>query len=206
MFCIPRLYAAVTGTASTGEPTRLVELLLGQQRTDVSPCTHVLEKSGLSVLHAACAQGLSDVVKLLLNGQWSGLEDAAPKSGIFKGWTPLMASCANAGDLRTIQILIDKKAVIDATFKGKGNLNGSTALIIAANRGHEDAVSCLLRANASIHIKNKKKRTALDEAAKRGHTSLVTMLEDHLPLTRIKSRISSVKGKLQRQTSTVKPL
>ncbi|CAD7697888.1 unnamed protein product [Ostreobium quekettii] len=59
------------------------------------------------------------------------------------------------------------------------NLNGSTALILAAAGGHTSTVDLLLKHNASVDQATKDGSTALMSAAFNGHTSTVDLLLKH---------------------------
>lgn len=56
------------------------------------------------------------------------------------------------------------------------DVQGKTALIIAAENGYKDIVEGLLQAKADHSLKDKKGRTALDLARANGHTAIVAML------------------------------
>lgn len=53
---------------------------------------------------------------------------------------------------------------------------GSTALMLACKRGHEEVVRVLLTAGAELHQKDSRGRTARDTASKRSHESILAML------------------------------
>ena len=53
---------------------------------------------------------------------------------------------------------------------------GDTALILAANRGHEGCVRLLVEAGADRWIRSNVGKTALDYAASKGHESIITIL------------------------------
>lgn len=53
---------------------------------------------------------------------------------------------------------------------------GSTALMLACKRGHEEVVRVLLTAGAELHQKDSRGRTARDTASKRHHESILAML------------------------------
>lgn len=53
---------------------------------------------------------------------------------------------------------------------------GSTALMLACKRGHEDVVRVLLTAGAELHQKDSRGRTARDTASKRHHETILAML------------------------------
>lgn len=53
---------------------------------------------------------------------------------------------------------------------------GSTALMLACKRGHEEVVRVLLTAGAELHQKDSRGRTARDTASKRSHEMILAML------------------------------
>ena len=53
---------------------------------------------------------------------------------------------------------------------------GSTALMLACKRGHEEVVRVLLTAGAELHQKDSRGRTARDTASKRSHETILAML------------------------------
>lgn len=53
---------------------------------------------------------------------------------------------------------------------------GSTALMLACKRGHEEVVRVLLTAGAELHQKDSRGRTARDTASKRSHEKILAML------------------------------
>jgi ankyrin repeat protein len=83
-----------------------------------------------------------------------------------EGWTALMhaASHNSRGTRGTIAHLVRAGAEIDRQIKGRGK----TALMIAAERGNDDAVAVLLRSGAQRDIRSNGK-TAADFALAGGH-------------------------------------
>jgi len=64
-----------------------------------------------------------------------------------------------------------------ADIENKDN-SGYTALILAAQYGHEEIITLLLDRSANIEEKTNSEYTALHEAADNGHTDIVTLLLD----------------------------
>ncbi|EQC25947.1 hypothetical protein SDRG_16204 [Saprolegnia diclina VS20] len=58
------------------------------------------------------------------------------------------------------------------------DINGDTALMLAARLGHTEAVNCLLNVNAKVNVKNESRETALFLAALGGHVDIVKSLID----------------------------
>jgi len=74
-----------------------------------------------------------------------------------------------------LQLMLDYGANIDFVDEG-----GSSALIFAAWKGHEECVFCvrlLIDAGADVNIVNKAGQSALDIARAKGHTECITLLE-----------------------------
>jgi len=85
--------------------------------------------------------------------------------------TPLHVA-SGMGHLSVVNALIAARAVVDRV-----NVNGFTALMIAAEYGHEAVVIALHRvAGASVHHVNSRGRTALHQAAQNGHLGVVRYL------------------------------
>ena len=59
------------------------------------------------------------------------------------------------------------------------DINGVTALMAAAGRGHEVCVKALLRAKANTELLDNDSRTALQRAEIMGHTSTAQLLRQH---------------------------
>ena len=76
------------------------------------------------------------------------------------GWTALHYAAA-AGDLEIIRMLLDKSAYIDAESPNK-----TTPLMMAASRGHADAIIYLMKEGADASLKNSIGMTAKDFAKK----------------------------------------
>ena len=58
------------------------------------------------------------------------------------------------------------------------NVNGYTALLLAALQGHEGVVSILVEAGADLSCKDTDGNTALDVAVERGHAGVARVLRD----------------------------
>lgn len=81
-------------------------------------------------------------------------------------------AAAHDGDNETVCAYLDKygSRFIDRS------LSPSSALTIAAERGHISTVKILLENGANIHHQGKDSKTALEWAEASGHTAIVTLL------------------------------
>ena len=75
------------------------------------------------------------------------------------------AKCNNA---QAVDLLVERKANLDFT-----DALGTTALIMAAQRGHADICHRLLKAGAHKFLKGQEEKTAADWAFETGHEALV---------------------------------
>ena len=82
------------------------------------------------------------------------------------GWAPLHYA-ASSPDPRTIAFLLDEGALIDAPAP-----NGTTALMMAAGYGSEDAVALLLARGANASLRNHLGLNARDFARRSGRDGL----------------------------------
>ena len=126
--------------------------------------------SGDSALSFACERGHTDVADLLL--KW-GADLEHESEG---GRTPLMKA-VRAGHYCTAKFLIGKGANVN---KATAN-NDHTPLSLACAGGHLAIVELLLQNKADPYHKLKDNSTMLIEAAKGGHTTVVSVLIDYNP-------------------------
>ena len=89
---------------------------------------------------------------------------------------PPLWHAADRNDTAAIARLLNKDKV-DVNAVG---LRGVTPLIVAAERGHSEAVSALLKAGADVNHKDNRGKTALD-VAKDGHHSKVVKILTEAP-------------------------
>jgi len=87
------------------------------------------------------------------------------------GWTPLHYAASGPG-AAAVKLLLDRGALVDAPSP-----NGSTALMMAARYGSEDAVDVLLGRSADARLRNERNMNAADFARSAGRESLATRLE-----------------------------
>ena len=113
-----------------------------------------------------CAQrNWSDICKMLID-----LNCNMNHQNLF-GSTSLMCSAAN-GNLAALSTLLKcERTSIDLASRF-----GQTALMKAVIAGKSDSVDLLLKAGASVKIKNKQGKTALDLANEKGQIKIVNQL------------------------------
>ncbi len=87
------------------------------------------------------------------------------------GYTPLMHASLRSDNLEVIQFLLDNGANVNAKA-----LDGSTALMGAAQYGHLSIIELLLKNGASVKDLDNNKYSALSKAAQNGHTQVVEYL------------------------------
>lgn len=184
------LLAGILGKAETAD-TATSSLVQAALKGDTSAVTllilngaNVNEKSkgGITPLIAAASQGHTDVVRLLLDKQarindesgknisaltvaiWNGDEKTA-KLLIASGAdsVTLFTELASCGNFAMIQHLKKLGANIDGQ-----NKEGKSPLFRAAQSGHAEAVSLLIRAGANINAKNTKNEITAVMAATLG--------------------------------------
>ncbi len=128
------------------EPSlRVISVMLNSAKVNVEVRTPQDE----SPLMLAALQGLTELCRLLIT---LGADVNKP------GWTALHYAATN-GHLKTIQLLLDEYAYIDAASP-----NGTTPLMMAAHYGSDAAVRLLLDAGAEPTLKNDQGLSAMDFA------------------------------------------
>ncbi|KAA0153563.1 hypothetical protein FNF29_02952 [Cafeteria roenbergensis] len=95
---------------------------------------------------------------------------------------------AKAGSTAEASRLLDAGAPVDWNNAAE---YGSTALVLAAERGHKDTVELLLDRGADIEVKDRYGSTALVLAAERGHKDTVELLLDRGADIEVKDRYGS---------------
>lgn len=81
-----------------------------------------------------------------------------------------LLKAAEEGNAHLVQLLIDNKANIEATFRGL------TPLHMAATYGHYDVVQLLIGNNANIEAADRGDQTPLHRAAQYGYSNIVKLL------------------------------
>jgi ankyrin repeat protein len=179
--CTERLRAAATGDlatlARTQDAGRITALMVASLRKQLAAVAKLLESSNASTLNAQSAKGCSalylaaeegaeQIVQLLLTqGADAALAD-------FFGGTPLMQA-SSFGHERCALVLLEAGggAVVSAQ-----NNAGVTALMLAAQNGHEQVARDLLKAGAAVGAQNNAGFTALMIAAQNGHEQVALIL------------------------------
>ncbi len=113
---------------------------------------NAVDANGTSPLMSACRWADEAMVGFLLR---HGANPGAPKS--LKGRTPLMIACAYYGGKGICDMLIAKGADINAAA-----IDGTTALMLAAQNAKLDVVDLLLKKGAKANTKDGTGKTALD--------------------------------------------
>ena len=124
----------------------------------------------------ACADGDCNSVEVLLRrgASLTGIRDA-------DGYTPLMTASVN-GRADVVELLVRYHADCDAEIGMASSYiaEGTTALMMAASTNHVIVVRTLLRACASLGIRNGTGRTALQYAEANQHNECVHAIREHV--------------------------
>ncbi len=125
---------------------------------------------GLTRLMAAAADGAGPMAVELLVA--AGADVNAKKADEPRGgWTALTYAAA-AGDVLALQALCSAGADLEAVCSA----HGSTALLVAAERGHAAAVKALAAAGGLVSAANWQGSTPLHAAAAKGHLEALQTL------------------------------
>jgi len=115
-------------------------------------------------LMAAAAEGLTDIVTVLLSGG-ARVNDVDPR-----GWTAL--HCAAEEGYETIcRLLLDSGADPNVRTAQSG-----TALMVATLKGHAGVVKLLLERGADASVRDSSGKSALDLARKYGRSDVISIL------------------------------
>jgi uncharacterized protein len=124
-----------------------------------------LDKANQVPLTIAAAQGnLKKVHDLLLSGTPPNLTDISGRPAI--GWAAL------EGHTDVIQELLKAPRI----FVNAKDQQGNTAVLLAAQRGHAEAVDALIAGKADLNLDNNDGMTALMYAAQNGYLRIVQAL------------------------------
>ncbi|MEP6782283.1 MAG: M56 family metallopeptidase [Acidobacteriota bacterium] len=126
-----------------------------------------------NALIGAARSGRADIARLLLD------QGADPNGTVGGDGSPLISACQN-GRLDQVQLLIDRGADVNLAVEGDEN-----PLMNAAEGGHLAIVQLLVAKGADIHTRIRTERydgdaewrTAISQARKNGHASVVKYLE-----------------------------
>jgi len=127
---------------------------------------NAVDAAGLTLLARACVRGHDSVAAVLLNNK-------ASVELVSLGKTPLMWA-AYSGHVTVIEQLIKNKVELDS-WEAEGN----TALMFAVQEDELEAAECLLKAGASLFVRNKSGVTPFDWASKRHHAQAVALLKKY---------------------------
>jgi len=151
-------------------------LLWATYRNDKEMVALLVEKGATSTIKdnqdwpalcMAATLGFFEVAEILLTDRVANIN--------IKGngeLTPLMMASA-VGNLDMVQLLLKKKA-----RPNQQSSRGLTALMKACEKGHLPVIITLLFYGASIAIKDKDGKTAMNWARRRQHTVIVDLLKD----------------------------
>ena len=120
---------------------------------------------GCTPLWAAAATGHLDVLKLLIK------RNADVDGRTSKRSTPLRVA-AHEGHLDVVRCLVESGADVNARKYD----DESTILIAACYRGHLNVATYLIDKGAMMDLQDKQGKTALHDAAQRGHLEVVSQL------------------------------
>ena len=120
-------------------------------------------------LYIACQEGYADCAKALL-AAGADVDFVRPNEGA----TALYISSQH-GHSGCVAALLASDVSIDLPMH-----DGSTPLMIACYMQHVRVVELLLRAGASLHALDKKGRSALDWAKKRGDALIIALVQEEL--------------------------
>ena len=121
-----------------------------------------------TALHLAAGASHEETVALLLD------HGAAVDARDHLGRTPLLVAMYldEEAALPCVRRLVEAGANVDAA-----DADGATALMAAANDGHEELVAVLLRAGANAAVRDSRQQTASMLARGNGHAALAARLE-----------------------------
>ena len=122
-----------------------------------------------SPLYIACQEGYADCAKALL-AAGADVDFVRPNEGA----TALYISSQH-GHSGCVAALLASRVSIDLPMH-----DGSTPLMIACYMQHVRVVELLLRAGASLHALDKRGRSALDWAKKRGDALIIALVQEEL--------------------------
>lgn len=149
MFFVLHTRAQALNDAVLKDDTALVVKLITDGKDVNAP-----DQNGTTPLMTACRWGKLNMVRILLQ---HGAKADEPRTA--KGRTPLMVACAYYSGPEICGLLIKYGANVNAQA-----LDGSTALMLAANNGKVAVVELLLNQKANAYVKDSKGATALDYA------------------------------------------
>jgi ankyrin repeat protein len=159
----PLYYASINGF------TRAVDLLLDPKLPGHDMLVSIVDKSGLTALHAAAGSNRFEIVAMLLKAK----ADVSIRA--HDGTTALYYAAAR-GHSHSARLLLEAKSDVSITRDV-----GWTSLHQAAWNGHEEVVDLLLGAHADPQTETQEGLTALILAAEKGHRTITSKLLDIEP-------------------------
>jgi hypothetical protein len=152
--------------SSLVEAVRKNDLTAVNTLLDKGANPNVRNSVGAPVLMVAASRGHVPIVEALLN------EGADPNVKNQEGTTALMKAIPH---IEIVRLLIAKGADVNAAHD-RGDLQGVTALMLAALGDNAATVSALLEAGANVKSQDADGTTAIASAASCGHKDMVEML------------------------------
>lgn len=154
--------------AALGRTDRVRELVEGD-----AGLVHAWSPDGFQALHLAAFFGHADAVELLLE---PSADPAILSRHEFVKVTPLHSAVAQEGaeDLRTVEVLLQRGAPVEARAEG-----GGTPLHSAAFNGNVAVVQALLAHGADPNTAKEDGKTPLDLARDQGHEEVVRICASH---------------------------
>jgi ankyrin repeat protein len=159
----------VMTAAFAGDSARLTELL----KMDES-LVKLRNQDGMTPLQVAAREGHRDAVQTLIaaGANINTIDSPTRLYRSSRGWTPLHYAVL-AGKTDIAKLLLDKGAEVNPVdYRGR-----HTPLHLAAFAGNVELVTLLLEHKADRTLRDSEKRSALDLAKERKHTSVVKLLE-----------------------------
>ena len=130
---------------------------------------HLSKASAGSELHRLCRNGDLSAIRSYLNETLT--ETVINKAGGANGCTPLHeAAMAGRGDV--IRLLTEESDSLNLNVRTQRG-PASTALHLAAERGHVECVMALIECGALLEVFDRRCRTAKDVAAENGQKQVV---------------------------------
>lgn len=160
--------------AAQGGHILSVQLLLADGTVNADS----MNVEGWTPLAFAAANGHSEVIKPLIETEVVN-PNSKNRKGPYRGFTPLMSAVWNNHELAVKALLANGKVDVNGGAESQIT-DRQTPLMIAAYNGSEPIVKLLLQMDKiDINLTDDEGHTALDHALKRGHSSIVKLLQSH---------------------------
>eukprot|EP00668_Euglena_longa_P001130 GGOE01001348.1.p1 GENE.GGOE01001348.1~~GGOE01001348.1.p1 ORF type:complete len:602 (+),score=149.54 GGOE01001348.1:92-1897(+) len=148
-----------------------VALLLLEAKAEVDA---VVEDSGLQALHAACERGLETVVESLLCAKAN--LTAETEDGAF----PLLLA-AESGSAAVVALLLEGQADPNQQVPDEQEYSSVLAAAATSSTASAEAVRKLVEAGARPAPGHRAKQTLVQEARRKGHSTIADFLLQELP-------------------------